>query len=52
MGSYQNPKKRKMETMLPEAVKKDEDNTEETPEKKAKMSILVETTTMETTVAT
>merc|ERR1712039_270717 len=37
MGSYHKPQKRKMETILPEAVKKDEDDMEETPEKKAKL---------------
>merc|ERR1712001_751812 len=41
MGSYQNPKKRKMETMLPNAVKNDMDiagDMDVSTEKKAKMS--------------
>ena len=37
MGSYHKPQKRKMETILPEAMKKDENEMEETPEKKAKL---------------
>ena len=39
MGSYHKPQKRKMETILPEAVKKDENEMDETPEKKAKTEL-------------
>ena len=39
MGSYHKPQKRKMETILPEAVKKEENEMDETPEKKAKTEL-------------